>query len=71
VEIHEDALETGEKVLVVDDVIATGGTARAVGELVRLLGAEVSAYAFLVELSFLNGRSKLTNAEVLSLIRYD
>jgi adenine phosphoribosyltransferase len=71
VEIHEDALEAGEKVLVVDDVIATGGTARAVGELVRLLGAEVSAYAFLVELSFLNGRSKLTNAEVLSLIRYD
>jgi adenine phosphoribosyltransferase len=71
VEIHEDALEPGEKVLIVDDVIATGGTAKAVGELVRLLGAEVSAYAFLVELNFLNGRSKLTNAEVLSLIRYD
>jgi adenine phosphoribosyltransferase len=71
VEIHEDALEPGERVFVVDDVIATGGTAKAVGDLVRLLGAEVAAYAFLVELNFLNGRAKLEHGEVLSLIRYD
>jgi adenine phosphoribosyltransferase len=69
-EIHEDALVRGEHVLIVDDVIATGGTARAVGDLVDRLGATVAAYAFLVELSFLNGREKLAGREVLSLIRY-
>jgi adenine phosphoribosyltransferase len=69
-EIHEDALGRGERVLIVDDVIATGGTAHAVGDLVDRLGAQVVAYAFLVELSFLNGRDKLPGREVLSLIRY-
>jgi adenine phosphoribosyltransferase len=69
-EIHEDALAKGERVLIVDDVIATGGTARAVGDLVDRLGAQVVAYAFLVELTFLNGREKLPGREVLSLIRY-
>lgn len=69
-EMHEDALSRGERVLIVDDVIATGGTARAVGELIESLGASVSAYAFLVELSFLNGREKLKGYEVLSLIHY-
>jgi len=69
-EIHEDALSRGESVLIVDDVIATGGTARAVGDLVDRLGARVSAYAFLVELTFLKGREKLPGREVLSLIRY-
>ncbi|MFI5007248.1 MAG: adenine phosphoribosyltransferase [Solirubrobacterales bacterium] len=69
-EIHEDSLAKGERVLIVDDVIATGGTARAVGDLVDRLGAQVVAYAFLVELSFLNGREKLPGREVLSLIRY-
>jgi len=68
-EIHEDALVKGERALVVDDVIATGGTARAAGELVGKLGGVVAAYAFLVELSFLNGRSRL-GGDVLSLIRY-
>ncbi|HET6899748.1 MAG TPA: adenine phosphoribosyltransferase [Vicinamibacteria bacterium] len=68
-EIHEDALTPGERVLIVDDVIATGGTARAAGELVTKLGGVVAAYAFLVELSFLNGRSRL-EGDVLSLIRY-
>ncbi|HET7291703.1 MAG TPA: adenine phosphoribosyltransferase, partial [Vicinamibacteria bacterium] len=66
-EIHEDALLPGERVLVVDDVIATGGTARAVGDLVARMGASVSAYAFLIELTFLNGRDQLADAEVLSL----
>jgi adenine phosphoribosyltransferase len=69
-EIHEDALTRGDRVLIVDDVIATGGTARAVGDLVDRLGARVVAYAFLVELTFLNGREKLAGREVLSLIRY-
>jgi adenine phosphoribosyltransferase len=68
-EIHDDALAPGERVLVVDDVIATGGTAHAAGELVGKLGGTVAAYAFLVELSFLDGRSRL-DGEVLSLIRY-
>ena len=69
-EIHEDAVEPGEQALIVDDVIATGGTARAAAQLVEGLGGRVAALAFLVELSFLNGRDKLTGYEVLSLIRY-
>jgi len=69
-EIHEDALTGGERVLIVDDVIATGGTARATAELVEGLGGSVTALAFLLELGFLNGRAKLGGREVLSLIRY-
>ena len=69
-EIHDDALHPGESVLVVDDVIATGGTARATAELVEGLGARVEAYLFLIELAFLNGRAKLEGYDVLSLIRY-
>ena len=69
-EVHADAIEKGERVLIVDDVIATGGTARATGELVERLGGSVVAYAFLVELGFLNGRSKLEGYDVLSLIRF-
>jgi adenine phosphoribosyltransferase len=68
-EIHDDALRRGERALVVDDVIATGGTAAATGQLVGQLGAELAGYAFLVELGFLNGRDKL-QGKVLSLIRY-
>lgn len=69
-QIHEDALNPGDRVLLVDDVIATGGTAKATGELVEKVGGTVAAYAFLVELSFLNGRDKLGSRDVLSLIRY-
>ena len=69
-EIHADALAPGERVLVVDDVIATGGTATAVAELCHKLGAKVSAFAFLIELGFLEGRAKLAGHEVLSLITY-
>jgi adenine phosphoribosyltransferase len=69
-EIHEDALKPGERALVVDDVIATGGTARAVGELVASLGATVASFAFLIELGFLDGRAKLAGSEIRSLIRY-
>jgi adenine phosphoribosyltransferase len=69
-EIHEDAVGPGDRVLVVDDVIATGGTARATGELVESLGAQVAGVAFLVELAFLKGRERLAGREVRSLIRY-
>ena len=69
-EMHEDAVGPAERVLVVDDVIATGGTARAVGELCEALGASVSGFVFLVELGFLNGRARLAGREVRSLIRY-
>jgi adenine phosphoribosyltransferase len=69
-EIHADAVSAGERVLVVDDLMATGGTARATGDLVKQLGGQIAAYVFLVELTFLGGRQKLGDAEVLSLIRY-
>ena len=69
-EMHEDAISPGESVLVVDDLIATGGTARAVGELVHRLGGKVAAYLFLVELTFLDGRRQLDDADVLSVLRY-
>jgi adenine phosphoribosyltransferase len=69
-EMHADALAEGERVAIVDDVIATGGTARAVAELAESLGASVAVYAFLIELGFLNGRAKLEGYEVRSLIRY-
>jgi adenine phosphoribosyltransferase len=69
-EMHEDALAPGEHVLIVDDVIATGGTAKAVGELTEGLGARVSGYLFLVELAFLEGRKRLARYDVRSLIRY-
>jgi adenine phosphoribosyltransferase len=69
-EIHEDAITPGERVLIVDDVIATGGTARAVAELVEKLGGRVTGYAFLVELTFLSGREKLKGYDVRSLVTY-
>jgi adenine phosphoribosyltransferase len=70
VEMHEDALRAGERALIVDDVIATGGTAAATGELVRSLGATVAGYLFLVELTFLDGRARLGTDEVRALITY-
>jgi adenine phosphoribosyltransferase len=69
-EVHEDALGPGERVLIVDDVLATGGTAKAAGELVVGMGARVEAFAFLVELTFLKGRERLPGHEVRSLIQY-
>jgi adenine phosphoribosyltransferase len=69
-EIHSDALAAGERVLVVDDVLATGGTARAAGELVQRLGATVEGFAFLVELGFLGGRAQLAGHRLQSLICY-
>lgn len=70
VEIHEDAVSAGERALIVDDVIATGGTAEATGQLVQELGASVAGFAFLVELSFLKGRERLGGADVRSVVVY-
>jgi adenine phosphoribosyltransferase len=69
-EMHADALAGGSRVLIHDDVLATGGTARALCELVEGLGGEVAACAFLIELSFLDGRQRLAPRQVLSLIDY-
>jgi adenine phosphoribosyltransferase len=69
-EIHSDAVEPGERVLIVDDVLATGGTAAATTALVRKLGGNVQSLAFLVELEFLKGRSRLGKEPVLSVLKY-
>lgn len=69
-EVHIDALDHNDRVLLVDDLIATGGTARASCELIKQLGAEVVGLAFVVELDFLNGREQLQDYQVHSLIHY-
>lgn len=69
-EVHVDALEKGDKVLLIDDLLATGGTAAASCELVEKLGAEVVACAFVIELDFLKGREKLSKYQTHSLIHY-
>jgi adenine phosphoribosyltransferase len=68
--MHKDAILPGQKVLIIDDLLATGGTVAAKIELVERLGGEVAALAFLVELTFLKGRERLKNYEVTSLIQY-
>ena len=70
-EMHRDAVGEGHKVLIVDDLLATGGTAKAVVDLVEQLGGEIVGLLFLVELDFLNGRAKFDGYDVRSLIRYD
>jgi adenine phosphoribosyltransferase len=70
-EVHADALAGGARVLVHDDLLATGGTARALVELVEQLGGVVAGCAFLIELAFLNGRERLAGHDVHALIRYD
>jgi adenine phosphoribosyltransferase len=69
-EIHVDAISAGTKVLIVDDLLATGGTAAAAAALVRRLGGEIAGISFVIELEFLNGRSRLADLPVASLIRY-
>lgn len=69
-EIHADAVTRGERVLVVDDLLATGGTAAATARLLERLGAKVEAFAFLVELPALNGREPLGSAEIVSFVSY-
>lgn len=69
-EIHEDAFRSGQRVLVVDDVLATGGTAKAAAGLVRRSGGTLLGLTFLIELNFLNGRGKLAGEEVHSVLQY-
>ena len=69
-EIHKDAIQPGQKVLIVDDVLATGGTAKAVAQLVEKLGGNVVGLNFVIELDFLNGRKKLAAYDVDSLMHY-
>jgi len=71
IEMHRDAIGQGQRVLIVDDLLATGGTAAAAVELVSGLGGEIVAIAFLIDLAFLRGRDKLAGYEVFSLIEYD
>lgn len=69
-EMHKDAIEPGQQVLIVDDLIATGGTAKAVAEMVESLGATVVGLSFVVELTFLKGRERLRKFDVRSVLQY-
>jgi adenine phosphoribosyltransferase len=70
-EVHKDAIRKGDRVLIVDDLLATGGTAVATAELASGLGAQIAGLAFVVELDFLRGRERLGNYDVFSLLHYD
>ncbi|MGA7907712.1 MAG: adenine phosphoribosyltransferase [Candidatus Sulfotelmatobacter sp.] len=70
-EIHKDAIQKGQRVLIVDDLLATGGTAEATAKLASSLGAEIAGLGFVVELDFLNGREKLKGYDVMSLLHYE
>ncbi len=70
-EIHKDAIQPGQKVLLVDDLLATGGTISAAAELVRRLSGEIVGFSFFIELAFLQGRKKLEGYEVHCLVTYD
>jgi adenine phosphoribosyltransferase len=70
-EIHRDAIQKGQRVLIVDDLLATGGTANATARLARSLGAEIAGLGFVVELDFLKGRDLLKDYDVFSLLHYD
>jgi adenine phosphoribosyltransferase len=70
-ELHSDAVAHGARVLVHDDLLATGGTAKALCDLVDMLGGTVAGCAFLIELAFLDGRARLAPHEVHALLRYD
>ena len=69
-EMHEDAITKGQRVLIVDDVLATGGTAAAAARLVKSIGGELYGLSFLIELSFLNGRDKLPGERLFSVLSY-
>jgi adenine phosphoribosyltransferase len=70
-DIHKDALTEKDRVVIIDDLLATGGTAKGSAQLVEMLGAKVEGFAFLIELGFLNGRETLAGYEIESLIRYE
>ena len=69
-EIHKDAIKPGQRVAIVDDLLATGGTMEAAANLIEMLGGEVVSMQFLIELEFLNGREKLSKYDVNSLLKY-
>jgi adenine phosphoribosyltransferase len=69
-EMHEDAIKPGEKVLIVDDLLATGGTMKAVTELAKQLQGDVVGLAFVIELTFLEGRKKLDGYDILSIVKF-
>ena len=69
--MHRDAVKPGQRVLIVDDLLATGGTANATVQLAKSLGAEIAGLSFVVELTFLKGRDKLKGHDVFSLLQYD
>lgn len=69
-EIHKDAVDEGARVAIIDDLLATGGTALAAANLVEKLGGKVECFGFLVELSFLNGREKLDGYDIFSVVKY-
>jgi adenine phosphoribosyltransferase len=70
-EVHLDAIQPGQRVIIVDDLLATGGTMQATVQLVRQLGGEIAGLGFAIELDFLNGRAKFQEYDVLSLLHYD
>jgi adenine phosphoribosyltransferase len=70
-EVHKDAIQKGQRILIVDDLLATGGTAVATADLASRLGAKIAGLAFVVELDFLKGRERLSNYDVFSLLHYD
>ncbi|MDP1572307.1 MAG: adenine phosphoribosyltransferase [Vicinamibacterales bacterium] len=70
-QVHHDAIRPGQRVLLIDDVLATGGTARAATNLVRSLGGNLVSIAFLIELNFLKGRARLDGEQVFSVLQYD
>ena len=70
-EIHEDAIKNGDNVLIVDDLLATGGTSKAACDLVKKLGGNIIGLAFLIELSFLKGRDMLKDYDIFTLVDYD
>jgi adenine phosphoribosyltransferase len=70
IEIHRDAIQPGENVLIIDDLIATGGTAKATAQLVESLGGKVAGFGFIIELTFLPGREQLQGYDIASLIQY-
>jgi len=70
-EVHQDAIHKGQRVLIVDDLLATGGTAEATAKLATMLGAKITGLAFVVELDFLKGRDKLKPYDVFSVLHYD
>jgi adenine phosphoribosyltransferase len=70
-EMHKDAIKPGQRIVIVDDLLATGGTAQATAKLAKSLGADICGLAFVVELDFLNGRDKLKEYDVVSLLHYD